>query len=322
MGVGTVTKMHSPRRQTAAVRMVTMFASSVVEAYGGFRLDHCYQPHGWIFISAAQFQNRRRDEVSLNLLYQGPQLFKVPTMNINNSTIVTIAIAMLVFVLGFAYGNVFDAVYGFHLKDWQTLVSAIIAILIGLLAFFGVRNTQRITVMIKEEERIDTILPGLRQAEELLRALQRPLRALRPQTRHESQTFVNSVFGVDRDEGLEVAVRRSLSLADERLRGEVVRHMFALRNQAVLLKIKKEEMDQSLMDLSERDQFSPEMHPALCTQADKAKEDYEREGEKMGVSLDALDRFVNSIEQRISEAEKRRVIVRKVLDRFFVTNGD
>jgi hypothetical protein len=43
-------------------------------------------------------------------------------MNINDSTIVAIAIATLAFVLGFAYGNVFDAVYGFHLKDWQTLM--------------------------------------------------------------------------------------------------------------------------------------------------------------------------------------------------------
>ena len=243
-------------------------------------------------------------------------------MNLNSSTIATIVIAILAFVLGFAYGNLFEVKYDFHLKDWQTLLSAIVAILVGSLAYLGVRNTQRITVMIKEQERIDTMLPGLRQLDELLRSLQRPLRELRPQTRHESQTFINSVFGVNRDEGLEVAVRRSLSLAEERLRDEVVRQIFVLWNQAALLVIRKQEMDQALMDLAERDHFSPELHPALGARADNTKADYDKEAEKMGVLLNGLDRFASSIHQRISQAETRLIIIRKVLDRFFGTNGD
>jgi len=33
------------------------------------------------------------------------------------------AVGLLTFVLGFAYGNLLDEAYGFHLKDWQTLTS-------------------------------------------------------------------------------------------------------------------------------------------------------------------------------------------------------
>ena len=243
-------------------------------------------------------------------------------MKIENSTIAAVAFAALAFVLGFGYGNLLGLEYEFRFQEWQTLTSAIVAIGLGMLAFFGVWSTQRVNVMIKEQERIDAMLPGLRQVDELLRSLQRPLRELRPQTRHESQTFINSVFGVNRDEGLDVAVRRSLSLADERLRDEVVRQMFVLRNQAALLRIRKGEMDQALMDLAERDQFSPSVHAALREKVDTSKANYDLEAEKVGVLLDGLDRFISSIHRRISQGEMRLVIIRKVLNRFFGTNGD
>jgi hypothetical protein len=83
---------------------------------------------------------------------------------ISPSAVVACAVAIESFVLGFAYGNVMGLERTFELQQWQTFVGSGVAIGIGLLAFFGVIRTQRITVMIKEQDRLEARLPGLRQA--------------------------------------------------------------------------------------------------------------------------------------------------------------
>jgi hypothetical protein len=238
---------------------------------------------------------------------------------INNWTITSIAISVLTFVLGFAYGNLLGLEYEFRLQEWQTLVSAIIAIALGMLAFFGVWSTQRVNVMIKEQERIDALLPGLRQTKELLVSLQGPLQRLRPQTRYESGVFIDSAFGAKNGEPFEDAVCRSLPLADEHIRDEVIRNTFALKVQATFLKIGKEEVDRCLSELAEIDQFAPEAQQAVRETAEIARENYERDIEKMGEALIVFDRFCISIRQRNSDAENRRTIIREFLDRFFTS---
>jgi len=238
---------------------------------------------------------------------------------INNWTITTIAISVLTFVLGFAYGNLAGLEYEFRLQEWQTLVSAIIAIALGMLAFFGVWSTQRVNVMIKEQERIDALLPGLWQTKELLVSLQGPLRRLRRQTRYESGLFIDSAFRVKSDESFEDAVRRSLPLADEHLRDEVIRNTFALKVYATSLKIGKEEVDRCLRELAQIDQFAPESRDAVRETAEIARENYERDIDRMEEALIVFDRFCSSIRQRILNAENRRTLIREFLDRFFTS---
>jgi hypothetical protein len=51
-----------------------------------------------------------------------------------------------------------------HLKDWQTLIAAAVALLAAFVAWFNVQKTLRINVISREEDRIETHLAGLRDA--------------------------------------------------------------------------------------------------------------------------------------------------------------
>src|SRR3974377_2254458 len=127
------------------------------------------------------------------------QFFRRLVTKIDDGTIVAIAFVTMMFVLGFAYGNLFGLEYEFNFREWQTLASTIIAIGLGMLAFRGVWSTQRVNVMIKEEERINSILPGLRQVMEILVSLQRPLMNLQSQAYYKSEIFIDSAFRLGAD---------------------------------------------------------------------------------------------------------------------------
>jgi hypothetical protein len=76
---------------------------------------------------------------------------------ITNTGILLFAAASLGFVLGFAYGNVLGLERVFDLEKWQTLVGTVVAVLAAAAAFLGVRGTQRINVILKEQERLDIL---------------------------------------------------------------------------------------------------------------------------------------------------------------------
>jgi hypothetical protein len=131
-------------------------------------------------------------------------------MKMDSRTIREIALVTLAFIGGFAYGNYFRVGYEFKFQEWQTSVSAVIAILFGVVGFFGVKKTLTVNVMIKEQDRIDATLPGLRQAHDLLISVQRQLKELR--TLQHLWYLVSSKFGIQDKESVEEAVRRSLPL--------------------------------------------------------------------------------------------------------------
>jgi hypothetical protein len=100
-------------------------------------------------------------------------------MYVKNAIIFAVMAAIYGFVLGFGYGNLFEAKYRFELKEWQTLAGVLVAIAAASLAYIGVQGTQRINVVIKEQDRLDALLPGLRQVNELLITIRGPLSSLR-----------------------------------------------------------------------------------------------------------------------------------------------
>jgi hypothetical protein len=115
-------------------------------------------------------------------------------LNISSSTIAAAAIALLMFVFGFAYGNLFDALYDFKLKEWQVLGSTLVAILAATLAYYGVTNTQRITVMIKEQDRIYDRLPGMRQVADLLHLISTNMKVLDNSTRYMAYGLLRDIL--------------------------------------------------------------------------------------------------------------------------------
>ena len=238
-------------------------------------------------------------------------------MRLNNATIMAIAAATFAFVLGFAYGNLFEVQYGFQLKDWQTLASTLVALGAATLAYMGVRGTQRINVMIKEQDRIEALLPGLRQVNELLLVIRGPLNGLRRQHRYQAILLLDAAIHMRPTESIEDAVRRQLPLADEHLRREVAEIIFALKSQATIVKVGHDEVLQYQTDVAQIHQLAPSSHKSLREIAKLVEASYERENDKLTKVLKTFDEFAESIKERILRAEERQRTIRGVVDRFF-----
>jgi len=238
-------------------------------------------------------------------------------MQLKNTTLLVVAAAVLAFLLGFAYGNLFDDQYAFHFRDWQTLGSTCVAVIAATLAYIGVRGTQRINVMIKEQDRIEALLPGLRQVNELLIVIRGPLNGLRPQHRYQALLVLDAAIPVQLTESVETAVRRLLPLADDHLQWEVAELAFALRSQAKILEVGKDEVDRHDTDAANLNTFAESAREGVLELAQRVRQSYDRENDKMAATLKALDVFSESIKQRIAKAERRGKIISGVVDKFF-----
>jgi hypothetical protein len=238
-------------------------------------------------------------------------------MQLRNTTVLIVAAAAAAFLLGFAYGNLFAAQYGFQLKEWQTLASTLVAVIAATLAYIGVRGTQRINVMIKEQDRIEALLPGLRQVNELLIVLRGPLNGMRPQHRYQASLLLDAAIPVQKTESIETAVRRLLPMADDHLQWEVIQIVFALKSQAKILEVGKDEVDEHDTNAANIITFAESAREGVLELAQRVRQSYDRENDKMAAALKALDVFAETVKQRISKAEKRGNVIRDVVDRFF-----
>jgi hypothetical protein len=139
-------------------------------------------------------------------------------MRISNSAIMTMAVATLAFVLGFAYGNLFAEHYGIELYKWQPLMAASIALAVGALAFFGVIRNMRVNILTREEDRIENELPGLRKACTLISILRLRL-ARRPH--EDALNIFTTTLGQRPGESVEEAFERQITLAKPNLKREL-----------------------------------------------------------------------------------------------------
>jgi hypothetical protein len=137
-----------------------------------------------------------------------------------NSALFALAIGLLTFVLGFSYGDLLGARYDFHLNEWQGLAGTLVAIVAAGLAYIGVWTTQRVSVMTKEQERIDAVLPGLRQTHDLLDLLIEQT-DLPPKLRYVAHQAIRSVIRPQDGENYEAIVTRMVPLADPELRRDI-----------------------------------------------------------------------------------------------------
>jgi hypothetical protein len=232
-----------------------------------------------------------------------------------NATIAVVVTAVLASLLGFAYGNYFERRYSFDLKDWQTLLSAMVAFLGVALAYMGVRGTQRINVLIKEQDRIAELLPGLRQVDEALAIPRSVLAQLRH--RYQAHILLDAAFKQQDGEWVEDVVRRKLPLADDHLKWEVARIVFALKTQAKILQVGHDEVERNQTDVANIQTFAQETREGLLETARRVEQSHEREDETMGTLIAAFNVFAQSIKQRISKAEARKNTIQGVIDQFF-----
>ena len=238
-------------------------------------------------------------------------------MHIRNSIIFAVMAAIYGFVFGFGYGNFLGAQYGFQLKDWQTLLGVLVAVLAAILAYIGVQGTQRINVMIKEQDRLDALLPGLRQVDELFTILRGPLSSIRTQHLYQASVFLESAIRIGQNKSVEQAVHRRLPLADHHLRREVVQIIFDVWRQAALLKVGREEVERYQRDIANIHEFAPDQHEGLLDIARQVEASHQRENQEMRRLIISLDTFAAVVKKRISDAEQRQKAIRGIVDKFF-----
>lgn len=171
--------------------------------------------------------------------------------------------------------------------------------------------------MIKEQDRIDELLPGLRQVDQFFLIPRGVLSGLRREQLYQADLIVNAVFRTQDGESLEDVVRRRLLLADNHVRREVERIAFALQSQANILKVGHEEITRYETDVANINTFALSAREGLLEVTERVKDSYDAELDTMVILVRALDKFAKSIRERISKAERRRKIIRGVIDKFF-----
>ncbi|HEX4409934.1 MAG TPA: hypothetical protein VH206_14270 [Xanthobacteraceae bacterium] len=233
-----------------------------------------------------------------------------------NSAVFAAAIGLLTFVLGFAYGNILGVQEGFKVHEWQPFGGMLIAIIAAGVAYINVWTTQRISVMTREEERIDKILPGLRQTHDLLNLLLEQT-DLSDRLRYHARQVIQDIIRPQDGETYERLVERMVPLADPELRREVTAAVFQLSTQAEMLKVMHEEIQRTQQTLREIDQYAENSRDAVRSIAEKVLISNTKEVTTFLAIRASLRRLDDAIKQRIAEGTERREVIRKVVERYF-----
>ena len=238
-------------------------------------------------------------------------------MHVRNTTIFIAMATIYGFVFGFGYGNLFEAKYGFELKEWQTLAGVLVAVAAAILAYIGVQGTQRINVMIKEQDRLSEQLPGLREVSELMLVVRSPLGSLRTGHLYQAKILIDSVLHMGPTDSIEAAVHRRLPLADHHLRKEVVDVLFHVYSQAALLVVGRDEVDRYRRDIAQIHTFAEDARDGLREVAQRVEASLKRDSDEMRRLITSLDTYAGVIKERVLQAERRLRTIRGIVDKFF-----
>jgi hypothetical protein len=238
-------------------------------------------------------------------------------VRLSNKHVVLAAAALLAFIFGFAYGNFFDAQYGFELKQWQTLVGAVITLVGIVLAFLGVRGSQRLNIISREEDRMEELTPGLLQTRDMLTVLTQQLRTVRRQSLYNTRPLLQAYFNPVGGESYASMVQRKIPLANEGLQREATGIVSLLMMHADLLQVTKEELDGVNRDVRHIKEFDVGEHKAVRDRARNIVTNMKNATDAMLMYIDSLQRLAVSTSQRVANFEHRRFIIRREIDRYF-----
>jgi uncharacterized protein YfkK (UPF0435 family) len=239
-------------------------------------------------------------------------------VRLSNGHVVLAATALLACIFGFAYGNLFDAQYGFHLKEWQALVGAIITLIGIVLGFLGVRGSQRLNIISREEDRIEELTPGLQQTCDVLTVLTQQLRAVRRQSLYNIRPVLRSYFNPSQGEAYAAMVRRKIPLANAALQREATGIVSLLMMCADVLEATKNELDRVNNDVRHIEEFDVGQHEEVRNIANTVAAKMKNSTQEMLMYIDSLQRLAVSMSHRIANLEHRRFIIRREIDRYFV----
>ncbi len=126
-------------------------------------------------------------------------------------------IIYVAFVIGIVIGGLLGSQQPIvdSIRNWQTLIAAAIALIGILIAWFSVGRQPRVTIISREEDRIEKILPGLYDASALLNGIVTSMVSLKSLEELKSaDDFINIQFQKRKDESTEEAIKRTLELTD------------------------------------------------------------------------------------------------------------
>jgi hypothetical protein len=227
--------------------------------------------------------------------------------------VAALLVVLLVTWIGVAGPILDDAtakgLYGF-VKDWQILITATIAISTAAIAWHNVTRQLRMAAKIREEDRMEAALPGLREADDLLVPLLSELRLL--QGKENADQIVGARFNSP-TENFTALARRTLPHADERMRREVAGMMLLLRVRSQQLVNAHSERERASRELADISSFRPEDHDKL-RQADEAIVLHTRSMEE---AINSLERLVMTYNERTARYVELLFKFRRQIEAFW-----
>jgi hypothetical protein len=199
-------------------------------------------------------------------------------------------------------------------KEWQTLISAAVAA-VGI--YFAVRNVSRqirINILLREEDRLDKHLPGLRNAVNFLE----PFLIFTSVTAFHgtSGEFARLGFG-KAGSTPEKDVEKALPVTDDATRAKVLDSLFeALRRARTAEGTRelKEMMERTMGDPAQWEPNELKKHRSEITGAEMR---FVRQRAEFSDQMERVVKLIDDIKRIIARYERRRVQIRREVERYF-----
>ncbi len=204
------------------------------------------------------------------------------------------------------------------IKEWQTLFASLLAIGgVGFTAFVAVQNVTRqlkINVYSREEDRIERMLPGLREAEYFASGfLQYRV----------TQSFIGIVEAF-RSGGFGIAhstyqkdIEKALPNTDGATRRTVERRLYSCFRWAGHTEAAAQAIRQGVAQTSNPSEWEPTELEKKRAEIDGHRENFGRYRVQFANSMDELEAEILNIRRKIELYENRVTKIREVLERYF-----
>jgi hypothetical protein len=201
------------------------------------------------------------------------------------------------------------------LKNWQTLISAIVAAAGIAAAAYNVSRQIRINILVREEDRIEKQLPGLRNAVNFLRSFVTSFRQITAFYRMTSE-FARHGFGTA-GSTFEKDIEKALPLTDDATRSTalcLLMQAYSAASSAQGSRGLIEQLEDSIRDPS---QWAPGEVDKVRNEIAGARREFESQRDKFRNCIDNLNAEVDAIEQKIVRYDRRKKRIRSEVERYF-----
>lgn len=134
---------------------------------------------------------------------------------------------------------------------------------------------------------------------------------------HVADQAIRNLFRPRDGETYQTVVERMIPLSDEEMRRDVTAAVFRLSSQAGRVRAMKDEADRTEADLAAIDTFAPNFHQAVRDAVVRARAANQTEAATFLSIVDGIKKLCNTLARRITEAEERRKVIRRVLEQYF-----